>query len=133
VEQASIRGALIALAVPADPKPTIHLLRVDEGEILVQKSCTVEGEITCLGLCSYDQQPWIVAGVWFHGQSWLAIYRINDPDAAPPRMLQLDQGRYDMASTMCLGESVANRLCSYCRWRPESSCVWWFHRWFIFG
>jgi hypothetical protein len=94
VEQATIRGSLVAVSThQPELEFQIHLLRVDDEKSSVAKTCAVDGEVTCLGLCSIGRQPCIIAGVWRRGQSYLAVYIANDPETSPAALVQLDQSK----------------------------------------
>lgn len=91
VEHAAVRGNFVCISVFAESRFKIHTFRTDGTSVSLAKTYTVDGEVTCLGLCCVGGQDYMVAGLWRYGSPSLAIYKV-DKSEEQPLFIRLDTG-----------------------------------------
>ncbi|KAF6821595.1 thermotolerance protein [Colletotrichum sojae] len=89
VEHAAVRGNFVCISVFTDSRFEIHTFRTDGISVSLAKTYTVDGEVTCLGLCCVDGQDYMVAGLWRCDSPCLAIYNVAKSEE-PPTFIRLD-------------------------------------------
>ncbi|KAK1479472.1 thermotolerance protein [Colletotrichum abscissum] len=95
-EHAAVRGNCICVSTFEESCFRIHIFRTEGTEISLTQTYPVDGEVTCLALCSLDGRECVLAGLWRQNSPYLAIFPTDVTGERPELiLLTADQAAHD--------------------------------------
>ncbi|OHE98766.1 thermotolerance protein [Colletotrichum orchidophilum] len=87
-EHAAVSGSYICVSTFEESRFRIHTFRTKGTETTLTQTYAVDGEVTCLALCSFDGRECVLAGLWRQNSPFLAVFP-TDVMGEEPELIRL--------------------------------------------